>query len=39
VKPKPTKSNKPKPVKSKPVQPVVEESDSENELVNSDSED
>jgi len=39
VKPKPTKPNKPKPVKSKPVQPVVEESDSENELVNSDSED
>lgn len=33
VKPKPTKSNKPK---SKPVQPVEEESDSENELVNSD---
>ena len=40
VKPKPTKSNKqPKPTKSKPVQPVEEESDSENELVNSDSED
>jgi hypothetical protein len=37
VKPKPTKSNKQP--KSKPVQPVVEESDSENELVNSDSED
>ena len=37
VKPKPTKSNKQP--KSKPVQPVEEESDSENELVNSDSED
>ena len=33
VKPKPTKSNKQP--KSKPVQPVEEESDSENELVNS----
>jgi hypothetical protein len=40
--PKPAKSAKskqPKPTKSKPVQPVEEESDSENELVNSDSED
>ena len=36
---KSAKSKQPKPVKSKPVQPVVEESDSENELVNSDSED
>ena len=33
---KPPKSNKHKPTKSKPVQPVEEESDSENELVNSD---